>query len=116
MEASKESTGAYCCRKDFASSILASLIGFSWMTEGVTAFVATTFVLIPGSEELGSNVLCECRYVAGEPGRLFLGTATESSVLDRVLESFIEAELEALLRISSSGASPRRPLGFAFVW
>jgi hypothetical protein len=54
--------------------------------------------------------------VAGEPGRLFLGAATSSRVLDKVFESFVDAELDALMRVSSSGASPRRPLGFAFVW
>lgn len=57
--------------------------------------------------------------MAGEPGRLFLGTDTSSRALDKVLDSLIEAELDARLRAGFSSNSPwlpRRPRGFALVW
>ena len=77
--------------------------------EGITA----------GSDGLGSSVLCRYEKTAGEVGRLFFETQISSKFLDKVFDSFVDAELEARLRLGLSVASlwlPRRPRGLALVW
>ena len=71
------------------------------------------------SEALWSCVLGRDGKTAGDVGRLCLGTAISSKVLDKVFESFVDTELEARLRLGLLDVSswlPRRPRGFALVW